>query len=293
MALQQNASEIVIIDVNKEKALGEALDINHGLCFVGQMLVYAGDYSDIKDCDVIIISAGMGRKPGETRLDLAKKNLVVAKDITDNIMKYYTRGAILVVANPVDILTYKIQKWSGLPNGRVFGSGTVLDSARLRFSLAEKFNVDIRNVHGYVVGEHGDSQIPLWSSTHIAGMNVEEYGNLHHNTFTDADREKIKEEIKKAGATIIKNKGATYYAVSIAVNSIVETLLKNQNTIRTVSSVVDGIYGISDVAISLPSIINSYGVEEIIPFPITPEEEKLLRASADAVKAILNEVKDI
>lgn len=293
MALQQNASEIVLIDVNKEKALGEALDINHGLCFIGQMAVYAGDYSDISDCDVIVMTAGMNRKPGETRLDLARKNVVVAKEITANIMKYYTRGVILVVANPVDILTYCIQKWSGLPNGRVFGSGTALDSARFRFSLADKFNVDVRNVHGYIVGEHGDTQIPLWSATHVAGMNVNEYGNLHGNFFGDAEKANIHEDVKKAGATIIKNKGATYYAIALTVNTIVETLLKNQNTIRTVSSVMDGLYGIKDVAISLPSIINSTGIEKVIEFSITPEEETLLRASADSVKSILNEVKDI
>jgi L-lactate dehydrogenase len=293
MALQQNASEIVLIDVNKEKAYGEALDINHGLCFVGQMAVYSGDYSDISDCDVIIITAGMNRKPGETRLDLARKNVTIAKEITNNIMKYYNSGVILVVANPVDILTYKIQKWSGLPNGRVFGSGTVLDSARFRFSLAEKFNVDVRNVHGYIVGEHGDTQLPLWSATHIAGMNADEYGNLHNNIFTKEDKELISEDVKKAGATIIKNKGATYYAIALTVNTIVETLLKNQNTIRTVSSIVEGVYGIDDVTVSLPSIISSNGVERIVEFPITPEEEKLLKTSADAVKSILNELKDI
>lgn len=293
MALQQYASEIVLIDEKKEKAVGEALDINHGLCFLGQMAVYSGDYSDISSCDVIIVTAGIGRKPGETRLDLAKKNVVIAKDITENVMKYYTHGVILVVSNPVDILTYKIQKWSGLPNGRVFGSGTVLDSARFRFSLAEKFNVDVKNVHGYIVGEHGDTQLPLWSATHIAGMNAEEYGNMHNSTFSNEDKELIKEDTKKAGSIIIKNKGATYYAIAVAVNTLVETLLKNQNTIRTVSSVIDGSYGINDVAISLPSLINSSGVERIVEFPITGEEEKMLKASADAIKSILDVVKDI
>jgi len=257
------------------------------------MAVYAGDYSDISSCDVIIITAGIGRKPGETRLDLARRNLVIAKDITENIMKYYTHGVILVVSNPVDILTYKIQKWSGLPNGRVFGSGTVLDSARFRFSLEEKFNVDVRNVHGYIVGEHGDTQLPLWSATHIAGINAEEYGNMHNNTFSDQDKELIRQDVKQAGATIIKNKGATYYAIAVAVNTLVETLLKNQNTIRTVSSVIEGPYGINDVALSLPSLINANGVEKIVEFPITEEEEKMLKASAEAIKSMLNSVSDI
>lgn len=293
MALQQSANEIVLIDEKKEKAVGEALDINHGLCFLGQMTVYSGDYSDISSCDVIIITAGIGRKPGETRLDLARRNLVIAKDITENVMKYYTHGVILVVSNPVDILTYKIQKWSGLPNGRVFGSGTVLDSARFRFSLAEKFNVDVRNVHGYIVGEHGDTQLPLWSATHIAGINAEEYGKMHNNTFNDQDKELIRQDVKQAGSIIIKNKGATYYAIAVAVNTLVETLLKNQNTIRTVSSVIEGTYGINDVALSLPSLINANGVEKIVEFPITEEEEKMLKASAETIKSMLDSVNDI
>lgn len=293
MALQQSASEIVLIDANAKKAVGEALDINHGLCFLGQMSVYAGDYSDIASCDVIIVTAGLGRKPGQNRLDLTRSNVAIAKEITNNIMKYYTHGVILVVSNPVDILTYKIQKWSGLPNGRVFGSGTVLDSARFRFSLAQKFNVDVRNVHGYIVGEHGDTQIPLWSATHIAGIKVDEFGRMYYGSFNDQDKKQITEDVKQGGATIIKNKGATYYAISVAVNTLLETLIKNQNTIRTVSSVIEGHYGINDVAISLPSLINSNGVDKIVDFSITDEEEKMLRASADTIKSVLDAVKDI
>lgn len=293
LALQHNAREIVLIDAVPGKAVGEAMDISHGLCFVDEINVYAGDYSDIADCDVIVITAGKNRSPGETRLELAQKNVLIAKDITSNIMKYYTKGVILVVSNPVDILTYMIQKWTGLPNGRVLGTGTALDSARFRFELAKRFNVDVRNVHGYIVGEHGDSQIPLWSATHIAGMNVVDYGNLHDNIFTDADKEAIKENVKKAGATIIKNKGATYYAIGITVSTIVETLLKHQNTIRTVSTVINGQYGIEDVAISLPTIINSEGARNIVEFNITPEEEILLKESAEKVKAVLSQVKNI
>lgn len=293
MALGQNVSEVVLIDVNKEKAIGESLDINHGLCFVGQMAVYAGEYQDLANCDVIIITAGLNRKPGDTRLDLARKNVAIAKDITENIMKYYTHGVILVVANPVDILTYKIQQWSGLPNGRVFGTGTVLDSSRFRYFLAEKSGIDVRNVHGYIIGEHGESQLPLWSATHIAGMKADEYGKINGDCFNDDVKIQIAEQVKGAGAMIIKNKGATYYAIAITVNTIVETLLKDQNTIRTVSSVVDGAYGIRDVAISLPSIINSNGVQRIVEFPITPEEEVLLNKSADAIKTVLDELRDM
>ncbi|WP_010243799.1 L-lactate dehydrogenase [Acetivibrio cellulolyticus] len=293
MALQQMATEIVLIDVFKEKAYGEALDINHGLAFVGQMAVYQGDYSDVKDADVIIITAGANRKPGETRLDLAKKNVSIAKEITANIMKHYTSGVILVVSNPVDILTYMISKWSGLPNGRVMGSGTVLDSSRFRYLLSKKLNVDVRNVHGYIIGEHGDSQLPAWSATHIAGQSISEYSQGASGIFTAEDKIQIAQEVKTAGAEIIKNKGATYYAIAITVNAIVETLLKNQNTIRTVGSVINGNYGIEDVALSLPSIVNSDGVQSIIPLVLSPEEEAALRASAESVKAVLNEVKDL
>lgn len=293
MALNQTVNEMVLIDVVKEKAIGEAMDINHGLSFMGQMSVYAGDYSDIVDCDVIVITAGANRKPGETRLDLAKKNVAIAKEMTTNIMKYYNHGVILVVANPVDILTYMIQKWSGLPNGKVMGTGTVLDSIRFRYLLSEKLNVDVKNIHGYIIGEHGDSQLPAWSATHIAGKSINEYCKDPDSGFTEADKAIIYEEVKKAGATIIKNKGATYYAIAVTVNNIIETLLKNQNTIRTVGSVINGLYGINDVALSLPSIVNSEGVQQVLELNLTPDEEAALRYSADQIKSVLEQVKDI
>lgn len=293
MALQQTANEMVLIDVFKEKAIGEAMDINHGLPFMGQMSLYSGDYSDIKDCDVIVVTAGANRKPGETRLDLAKKNVSIAKDLTNNIMKYYNHGVILVVANPVDILTYMIHKWSGLPVGKVIGSGTVLDSIRFRYLLSEKLNVDAKNVHGYIIGEHGDSQLPLWSATHIAGKNINEYFNTPGSKLVEDDKVRIAEDVKTAGATIIKNKGATYYGIAVAVNTIVETLLKNQNTIRTVGTVINGMYGIDDVVISLPSIVNSEGVQEVLNLNLTPEEEDALRFSANQVKSVLDEVKNM
>lgn len=293
MALQQTANELVLIDVFKEKSIGEAMDINHGLPFMGQMSLYAGDYSDIKDCDVIVVTAGANRKPGETRLDLAKKNVLIAKELTQNIMKHYNHGVILVVSNPVDIITYMVQKWSGLPVGKVISSGTVLDSIRFRYLLSEKLNVDAKNVHGYIIGEHGDSQLPLWSGTHIAGKNINEYFNDPKSNLREEDKAIIAEGVKTAGATIIKNKGATYYGIAVAVNTIVETLLKNQNTIRTVGTVINGMYGIDDVVISLPSIVNSEGVQEVLQLNLTPEEEDALRFSANQVKSVLDEVKNL
>lgn len=293
LSQSQMVNELVLIDVAKEKAEGEAMDINHGLSFLGQMSVYAGDYKDVAGCDAIIVTAGANRKPGETRIDLAKKNVSIAKTITKNIMEHYTGGIILVVANPVDILTYKIQEWSGLPSGRVLGTGTVLDSSRFRYLISEKFDVDVRNVHGYMVGEHGDTQLPLWSATHIAGKNINEYFDNPKYKITSDDKAAILSEVKTAGAQIIKNKGATYYAIAITIKTVLESLLKNQNTIRTVSSVLNGQYGISDVALSMPSVVNSNGVREIVELNLTEEELEALQNSAKALKEILNQVKDI
>ncbi|MHB1483798.1 MAG: L-lactate dehydrogenase [Saccharofermentanales bacterium] len=292
ISLYQMVNELVLIDISKDKASGEAMDINHGLPFLGQMSVYAGEYSDCADCDVIVITAGVNRKPGESRLDMAKKNVAIAKEITENIMKYYTSGVILVVSNPVDILTYMIQKWSGLPKEKVIGTGTVLDSARFRFLISEKLNIDVRNIHGYIIGEHGDSQLPVWSATHVAGKNISEYFNIPDG-LSENDRKEIIENVKTAGAEIIKKKGATYYAIAITISTLLETLLKNQKTIRTVSSVMDGLYGISDVAISLPSVLTSNGVSSVIQLVLTDAEEAALIESARQVKVILDEIKKI
>lgn len=293
VSLKQMVNEVVLVDVFKDKAEGEAMDINHGLSFLGQMSVYAGDYSDCADCDAIIITAGANRKPGESRIDLAKKNVAIAKEITMNVMKYYTRGVILVVSNPVDILTYKIQKWSGLPNGKVFGTGTMLDSSRFRYLISEKFGIDVRNVHGYIIGEHGETQLPLWSATHIAGKRITDYFDDPDFSFTEEDRQSIVDDVKNAGANIISKKGATYYAIAVGISTILESLLKNQNTIRTVSSVINGQYGIDDVALSLPSMVNEFGVADIFDLKLTDEEQIALQKSAAQLKSILEEVKDI
>lgn len=293
LAMKQLVNEMVIVDVARDKAAGEALDINHGLPFIGQMDIYDGDYSDCADCDAIIVTAGVNRKPGESRIDLAKKNLIIAKEVTNNVMKHYTRGVILVVSNPVDVLTYKIQKWSGLPEGRVLGTGTVLDSSRFRYLLSEKLDVDVKNVHGYIIGEHGDTQLPLWSATHIAGKNIREYFDDPKYGITEEYRREIIEKVKSAGAKIIGKKGATYYAIAISVNTILESLLKNQNTIRTVSSVINNKYGIDDVALSLPAVLNSNGVKEVMDLSMTEDELALLHHSAEQLQSILEAVKDI
>jgi L-lactate dehydrogenase len=293
MSINQLCSELVLIDINNEKSMGEAMDINHGLPFLGQMTIYAGDYSDCKDADVIVITAGANRKPGETRIDLAKKNVMIVKEITANIKKHYTGGVILVISNPVDILTYLVAKWMDLPEGRVIGSGTVLDSARFRSLLSQKFNIDVKNVHGYIIGEHGDTQFPAWSATHIAGLSIDEYCKATNTVFTDEDRIAIADEVRKAGASIIQNKGATYYGIAIAINIIVESLLRGNNTIRTVGTVMNGAYGIHDIAFSIPCIVGANGVEKALELALTPQEETLLYYSAEQVKIVLNQVKDL
>ncbi len=293
MSIKQLCSELVIIDVNQNKAIGEVMDINHGLPFLGQMEIKAGDYSECADCDVIIVTAGIPRKPGETRLDLARKNVQLGKIITDNIMQYYNGGVILVVSNPVDVMTYMISKWSGLPRGRVIGSGTVLDSARFRYLLSEKLDVDVRNIHGYIIGEHGDSQFPAWSATNIAGMDVDDYCRTANIELTNEEMDEIIEKTKRAGADIIKNKGATFYAIAIAVNTICESILKGSSTIRTVGSVLNGEYGLSDVVINVPSVVGKDGVERILVLDLTEEELTKLRYSAEQVQSIIDAVKDI
>jgi L-lactate dehydrogenase len=293
MAIQQMCTELVLIDVNKDKAKGEVLDISHGLPFLGQMDLYAGEYSDVKDCDLIILTAGIPRKQGETRLDLAKKNVILGKSITESIMKYYTTGNIIVVSNPCDVLTYMVVKWSGLPTNRVLGSGTVLDSARFRTLLSHKLDIDVRNVHGYIIGEHGDTQLPAWSATNIAGLSIDDYAKTTGISFTQADRDEIAEKTRYAGAEVIKLKGATFNGIAVSVSTIAKSLLKGENTIRTVGSVLNGQYGIKDIVTNVPTIISSDGVERVLELELDPLELKALQNSAEQVRAILNDVKDL
>lgn len=291
IAINQAVGEIVLLDVNRDKAKGEALDINHGLCHLGHLNIHEGDYNDCEDADVVVITAGLNRKPGETRLDLAAKNLPIAKDVTDNIMKHYSSGIILVVANPADILTYFVQKWSGLHATKVFGTGTALDSARFRYYIADKLGVDVHNVHGYVIGEHGDTQVPLWSATQIAGQSVDEYCTATGVVCSAADKAEIANHTRNGGAEVISLKGATNYAIAGIVENVIEAIIKDEHSIKTVASVLDGQYGIRDVALSLPSMINSQGIGRIIEYNMDKAEEEALEKSADAMKSFIGQVK--
>jgi L-lactate dehydrogenase len=287
IAMRNMVSDLAIIDVMKHKAEGEAMDISHGLMAMGEMNIHSGEYEDVANSDIIILAAGVGRKPGETRLDLAKKNVDIIKDITQNVMKHYNGGAIMVVSNPVDVTTYIVTKESGLPIGAVFGTGTTLDSARFRYILSKRAGVDVKNVHGFMSGEHGDSQFAAWSSVHIAGMRLEDYCK---ETGLQIDRDAIENEVKYAGAEVIKRKGATFYAIASTVAALSQNVLKDQKSIHQTSVLVSGDYGLSDVCLSLPRVIGAGGAERTIHFNYTAGELAKLRHSAGQIQAILKQL---
>ncbi|HHX36893.1 MAG TPA: L-lactate dehydrogenase [Clostridiaceae bacterium] len=292
-AIQQLCRELVLIDIDNAKAEGEAMDIAHGLPFLGVMNIYADDFSGVADADLIIITAGAARKPGETRLDLAAKNCRISKSITENVMKYYNGGAIMVVANPVDVLTYKIQEWSGLPRGRVFGSGTALDTIRFRYLLGKVLDIDDTNIHGYVLGEHGDSQFPLWSKIAIGGISLQEYLESMQIELNDETRLAIEQDTKNAGAEIIKRKGATHYGVAVSTCTIATSVLRNTDTMRPVGCVLDGEFGLKDVAMSVPAIINRDGIKSIIEYQLEGRDLERMHASAASLHKALDHVKNI
>jgi L-lactate dehydrogenase len=280
------ASKIVIVDINKNKAEGEAMDLSHGASFVKPVEVTAGEYIDTMDSDIIIITAGAAQKTGETRLDLIGRNLSIFKSIIPEIVKYSPNSILLVVSNPVDILTYITYKLSGFPKERVIGSGTVLDTSRLKYVLGQNFHIDIRNIHTYIMGEHGDSEIATWSLTNIAGMSLDEFcANLSTECEKDEKKE-IHESVKNAAYEVIKKKGATYYAVALAIKRIVEVILRDENSILTVSALLSGEYGIDDIYLGIPSIVGSSGIKKILEVPLNSEELKNLKDSADTLKEL-------
>ena len=283
-------SEIVIIDINKEKAIGDALDIAHGVSLKKPVKVIAGDYSECANADIVVITAGANQSPGETRLDLLKKNAKIITQITQDIMKYAPKDVILLtVTNPVDILTYITYKVSGLPKNQVLGSGTVLDTSRLKYLISKQTGIDARNCHTYIIGEHGDSEVAAWSVTNIGGMSMKEFCSFTNRCSLD-DLDKMYNNVKNAAYEIIEKKGATFYAIAVAVERIVECIAGDENSILTVSSVFDGQYGIYDVALSVPTKVGGSGIEKILEVPFNDEELKGLKKSADTLKKSLNEL---
>lgn len=264
LMLRELAREIVLIDINSKSAIGEALDIQHGIPYMGSATVYAGDYSDCKDSDLIIITAGRNRRQNETRLDLAQDNIKIVEDVVRQLTKYYTKGVILVVTNPVDIITYKVATWTGLPNGKVFGSGCILDSSRFVKAIADFVNLNTEIINGSIVGEHGESQIPIWSKVTIAGIPIEEYCNSIGLKFTQEERDFIALSVKQMGTEIISSKGKTHFGIATCVCYLADAILNRRATISSVSSILTGEYGITDVALSLPSIISGNGIEKRI-----------------------------
>lgn len=281
-------SEIVLIDINSRKAEGEAMDMNHGMPFVRPVKIYSGDYPDCKDADIVVITGGANQKPGETRIDLVNKNTAIFKNVIGNIVKYNTDCILLVVTNPVDILTYVTYKLSGFPKNRVIGSGTVLDSARFKYMIGEHMGIDPRNVHAYIIGEHGDTEVPTWSLASIAGVPMDDYCKKCNSCDSENFKDKTFNSVKNAAYEIIDRKGATYYAVALAVRRIVEAIVRNENSILTVSSLLEGEYGLNDICISIPSQVNSNGIDRIISVPLSEEETRLLNNSADSLKKVIS-----
>lgn len=283
-------SEIVLIDINSEKAEGEVMDMNHGMPFVRPVKIYRGDYSDCSGSDIIIITAGANQKEGETRIDLVKKNTAVFKNIISEITRYNNDCILLVVTNPVDILTYITYKLSGFPKNKVIGSGTVLDSARFRYLLGDHTGVDTRNVHAYIIGEHGDTEVAAWSLANIAGIPMDSFCSECHRCKDGLSKYDIYESVKNSAYEIIQKKGATYYAVALAVRRIVEAIVRDENSILTVSSLLEGQYGIDDVCLSVPTIVNRNGIDKILNVPLEEKEVSLLKKSADTLKDIIKNI---
>ena len=290
LMVQGVGSEIVLIDVNKEKAEGEAMDLRHGASFVNPVDIYAGDYKDLADAKLIVITAGTAQKPGESRLDLVKKNTGIFKNIISSITEYNQEGILLVVTNPVDILTYLSYKISGFPANRVIGSGTVLDSSRFRSLLSKNCNIAASNVHGYIIGEHGDSEVPVWSLTNIAGTKIENYCPICNKGCNEQDLEEISNQVKNAAYEIIDKKGATFYAVALGVSRIARAILRDENAVLTVSSLMEGYYGVENMSLSLPTIINSKGIERVLELPLSEKEEKDFKDSAQKLKENIKEL---
>lgn len=287
-ALMQSGlfSELVLIDANHDKAEGEAMDIAHGLPFAGQMKIYAGDYDDIVDAAVIIVTAGAAQKPGETRLDLVNKNVNIFKSIIPEISKRNYKGILLIVANPVDILTYTAVKLSGLPENRVIGSGTVLDTARLKYALGEHLEVDSRSVHSFIIGEHGDSEIVAWSSTNVSGIPVNDFCELRGHFNHEEAMHRIADDVKNSAYDIIEKKGATYYGIAMSVKRICECIMRDEKSILPISSMMHGEYGISDICLSMPTVVGREGVETRVPIQLNEQEESALSASAEQLSKV-------
>ena len=287
-ALMQSGlfSEMVVIDADTKRAEGEAMDISHGISFARPMQIYAGNYDDITDAAIIVITAGANQKPDETRLDLIKKNAAIMKSIVGEIKKRDFGGILLIVSNPVDILTLIALKESGYPSNRVIGSGTVLDTGRFKYLLGEHLDVDSRSVHAFIIGEHGDSELAAWSNARIGGLKVNDFCELRGHFNHEQSMKKIFENVRNSAYEIIERKHATYYGIAMAVKRICEAIVRNEKSILPVSSLMTGEYGLNDVVLSIPAVVDETGVQKVIPIELNDEELTKLKDSANILKDI-------
>lgn len=288
LVTQNIAQEIGIIDIDHKKTEGDALDLSHALAFTSPKKIYSADYSDCHDADIVVITAGAAQKPGETRIDLVHKNLKIFKGIVDQIVASGFNGIFLVASNPVDILTYATWKFSGFPTHRVIGSGTSLDSARFRQAIAELIEVDARNVHGYILGEHGDTEFPVWSHANVAGLQIYEWVKDH----PDIDEEALVNiffQVRDIAYTIIEKKGATFYGIAVALARITKAILNDEESVLPLSVYLDGEYDQSDIYIGAPAIVNRQGIKNVIEIPLSDSEKDKMALSANTLKQVLND----
>lgn len=281
LLLRGRMEELVLIDSNQKKAIGDALDMNHGLPFVGRAKVWAGTYEDCRDADIIIITAGAAQKPGENRIDLLKRNVTIFESITTEVLKYNTDGILLIASNPVDVMSYFTWKKSGWPAMRIIGSGTLLDTARFRYLISEQLEIDSRSVHAHIIGEHGDSELPVWSLANVAGTAL---------TLSEKQKESVFTNTRDAAYQIIEAKGSTYYAIALALDRICIAILRNEAAVLNVSTLLIGYHGISDVYLGVPCIVDRNGIRDTLPLTISETEKKLLHASADKLKGVIHSI---
>ena len=284
-------SELVLLDANHAKAEGEAMDISHGLPFAHAMDIREGDYEDIADASVVIITAGANQKPGETRLDLVQKNAAIMRSIIREIKRVKCEGILLIVSNPVDILTQVALEESGFPKERVIGSGTVLDTARLKYLVSEKLKVDSRNVHAFIVGEHGDSELAVWSCANIYGIGLEDFAKMRGYSEFEKEKDEIYHAVRDSAYEIIERKGATYYGIGMAAARIAESIVRDSHTVAPVSISLNGEYGLSGLCLSIPTVIGRDGAEQILEINFSEEENRKLRESADELKNVLAQLR--
>ena len=280
-------SEMVLIDANQDKAEGEAMDLSHGLPYTATMDIHVGNYDDIADCALVIVTAGANQKPGETRIDLIDKNVAILKHIVPEISKRNYEGILMIVSNPVDVLTYAAYKISGFPAHRVIGSGTVLDTARLKNLLGEHLDVDSRNVHAVIIGEHGDSELAVWSGANVSGIPLHHFCELRGHFDHEGSMLRLYEGVRDSAYEIIARKGATYYGIAMAVGRIAEGIVRDEHAVLPISVVLDGEYGLDGLCLSIPSIVGKDGVHKVLEIPLDESEYAALHASANRLREVI------